>query len=295
MIWWLLTGVLVGAALTAGAGLLWVRRLLAARQRSHQQALRSQTRARNAERLAEIGTLTGGLAHEIKNPLSIMRINLQLLTEDMAEPASDRERRNARKVRTLTEQVDRLKEILDDFLQYAGRHELHAEPHDLNRVVEGLVDFFQPQAAQSKVRILASYAPAPLICRIDVELLKQALLNLFLNAQQAMADGGELIIRLRRAGASAQLDVIDTGIGIPADKRDHIFHAYWTNKPGGSGLGLPLVRRIVSEHDGTISFTSEVGKGTQFTIDLPLVEPPPDAAPASQPPEPAGPAPQSAG
>lgn len=267
---WFFTGLSTGVLLTALAGFWWARRILAARQRSRQQALRSQARARSAERLAEIGTLTGGLAHEIKNPLSTMNINLQLLAEDLADPADDRQRRSLNRVRTLSDQARRLKDILDDFLQYAGRHELHLQPRDLNKVIEEVIEFFRPQATQAKIRILPAYPDAPLICRLDVDLFKQAILNLFLNAQQAMPDGGELLVRLRRNGSVAEMDVTDTGIGIPIGKAGHVFEAYWSSKAGGSGLGLPLVRRIIHEHDGTITFTSEEGKGTQFTITLPL-------------------------
>jgi len=268
-----LAGLLTGLAAAALAGLLWARHAMRKLPDSYRHLQDSDQRAREAERLAEIGTLTGGLAHEIKNPLSTMKINLQLLAEEPHDPHDDRQRRGRRKIETLREQVTRLEDILADFLQYAGRHELHPADHDVNRVVSEIVDFFEPQASQSRIRILPAYADAPLVCRLDVDLVKQALLNLFLNAQQAMPDGGELLVRLRPEGPHAVVDVIDTGGGIPPAEAEKIFQAYWSTKPGGSGLGLPLVRRIVREHDGEITFTSEPGKGTQFTIRLPITEP----------------------
>jgi signal transduction histidine kinase len=269
---WFFAGLAAGILLTALAALWWMRRALRAVHRSHERLQRSNARARRAERLAEIGTLTGGLAHEIKNPLSTMKINLQLLGEDLAEPADDRQRRSLRRCQTLSEQVSRLEDILADFLQYAGRHELHPQPRDLNHLIEELVDFFEPQARQARIRILPSYSSGPLVCSVDVDLIKQALLNLFLNAQQAMPDGGELIVRLRRDERHAEVDVIDTGTGIAPEKADRIFEAYWSSKPGGSGLGLPLVRRVIEEHSGRITFTSAPGKGTQFTVRLPLAD-----------------------
>lgn len=111
-----------------------------------------------------------------------------------------------------------------------------------------------------------------MICRVDAEVLKQAFLNLFINATQAMDQGGELIIRSGVQGDQAQIDIIDTGPGINPDEQDKIFDAYYTTRTGGTGLGLPTCRRIIEEHDGHIELHSEPGKGTNFRVLLPLMK-----------------------
>jgi signal transduction histidine kinase len=256
-------GVLAGGPLWILLVRWWLRRAIrrtreiasAARQRGH---------------LVELGTLTGGLAHELKNPLSTIKVNLQLLREDLDSPgAGEAQRRWLRRLESVGEEVTRLQEVLDDFLRFAGKHELRRVPADVRRVLIDLSDFFSPQAAASGVRVSLFTPEEPLIASVDVDLLKQALLNLMINAQQAMTEGGELILRAGRSGTRVQIEVIDTGPGMPPDVAENIFRAYYTTKPGGTGLGLPTVNRIVREHDGQISVNSTPGKGTRFVITLP--------------------------
>jgi signal transduction histidine kinase len=231
---------------------------------------RLQRRARQAERLAELGTLTGGLAHEIKNPLSTVQLNIQLLQEDL-DPSNPAYSRIISRLGTVHREAGRLREILDDFLRYAGRIELDRKPIDLNHMLEELVDFFTPQAQVQRVQIRLRKHPTPVVASVDDRLLKQAVLNLMLNAVQAMsAAGGELILSVAPRGREAAIDVIDTGPGIAADVLDQIFHAYYTTKKGGTGIGLAMAKRIAEEHDGAITVRSEVGKGSDFTITVPL-------------------------
>ncbi|MHC4355138.1 MAG: ATP-binding protein, partial [Planctomycetota bacterium] len=109
----------------------------------------------------------------------------------------------------------------------------------------------------------------PLVCRLDADMLKQVILNLFINAQQAMSSGGELMIRTDRREDDAVIEISDTGSGIPADKLSHVFDAYYSSRPQGSGLGLPTAKKIVEAHNGSITVNSEPGKGTSFAIRLP--------------------------
>lgn len=251
-------GLLVGASLT---GLLAA--LLAAVARRRLVLL--ERRTRDAERLAELGTLTGGLAHEIKNPLSTVQLNLQLLQEDLGASNSVSPR-VLRRLATVKDETTRLRDILDDFLRYAGRIELERKPTELSSLLEELVDFLAPRAELQRVTLRLD-AP-PIEVPVDARLLKQALLNLMLNALQVMPNGGELMIRARAAGR-VTIEVTDTGPGIPPDDQRRIFDAYYSKRRGGTGLGLAMTRRIVQEHGGTIELYSEPGKGSTFRIHLP--------------------------
>lgn len=255
--WGLGLGVLGSVALGAMASVIAYRRFQ-----------RLNERTRRAERLAELGTLTGGLAHEIKNPLSTVQLNLQLLREDLPQDPSFS--RIVNRLATVQKETSRLREILDDFLRYAGKVELDRKPHDVNELLEELADFFAPQAQVNRVQLRLNRSTEPLTARIDERLIKQAILNLLINAVQAMPDGGEIILSARREGRLIVLDVIDTGRGLDAEAQRKLFEAYYSTKKGGTGLGLAITKRVIEEHGGRISVSSELGKGTDFRIELPL-------------------------
>jgi len=219
---------------------------------------------------SEIAQLAGGLAHEIRNPLSTMQLNLDLLAEDFAGSESQRDRRALQKIERVRKESQRLQNILEDFLRFVRVQKLRLAASDLNEVVDVLRDFHEGQASVQGVVIRSHYDPALPLIPLEVELFKQALLNLTLNALHAMPEGGELLLTTRREGDWAVLDVTDTGCGIPANQHAHVFDAFYSTRPGGSGLGLPTVRRIVEAHGGSISLESEPGKGTKFTIRLPI-------------------------
>ena len=257
-----LHGLFAGAGLTllvgAAAGYFAYRRLG-----------RLTERARQAERLAELGTLTGGLAHEIKNPLSTIQLNLQLIQEDLT-PGHPAYSRLAGRIAVCEKETSRLREILDDFLRYAGRMELDRKPVELNRLCEDLVDFMLPQAQVQKVKLRFKRTEDDVIVSADERLVKQAVLNLMINGLQAMPNGGEMILTVSRKGNEAAIDVIDTGPGIPPEALSKIFDAYYTTRKAGTGLGLAMTRRIAQEHGGRVLVTSEQGKGSDFSLRLPL-------------------------
>jgi signal transduction histidine kinase len=229
-----------------------------------------ERRTREAERLAELGTLTGGLAHEIKNPLSTVQLNLQLLMEDLL-PENPAYSRLISRLNIVQREASRLRDILDDFLRYAGKIELTRSPADLNVLLEELVDFFAPQAQLQKVQLRLKKSDDPVVAAVDVKLVKQAILNLMINALQAMpSGGGELILALSNVDSDAIIDVIDTGKGIAPDAIDKIFQAYYSTKKGGTGLGLAMAQRIIREHGGRIAVSSEVGRGSDFKVVLPI-------------------------
>lgn len=236
---------------------------------AYQRFVLLERRARQAERLAEIGSLTGGLAHEIKNPLSTVQLNLQLLHEDLL-PDNPAYSRIVSRLGTVQRETTRLRDILEDFLRYAGRLELDRKPTELNNLLEELVDFFVPQAQVHRVQLRLKKSPTPIAANIDPKLLKQAILNLMINAIQAMPEGGELILCVELRGREAYIEVTDTGTGIDPDILPKIFQAYYTTKRGGTGIGLAMTQRIVEEHGGKLHVDSEPTKGTRFSIFLPL-------------------------
>lgn len=260
----------------AGAGAAVV-----VRRRSRREAgAIERERARSAERMSELAAMAGGLAHEIKNPLSTIGMNAQLLDEAIAELPIDESEgaRIRRRLGTLTREIERLRGILSDFLEYAGELRLSPERADLNEIVAELADFFLPQAEREGIRLRVEPASGRLEAGVDTPHLKQAVLNLMLNATQAMAGGEdgrarELILRTgehRHAGRrELAIHVIDTGPGITPEQRARIFEPYFTTKRGGSGLGLPTTRRIVEAHGGRLELVSEAGRGTDFAILLP--------------------------
>jgi signal transduction histidine kinase len=159
--------------------------------------------------------------------------------------------------------------LLDDFLKLVGGHDITSTARDVNEVVGQLVEFFTPRAEALGIQMRMSLSDEPLVCQVDEALLKQALLNLCLNAQQAMPDGGELMVQTLFDGAWVQIEVTDTGVGIDPEVKAQLFKPFFSTKKGGSGLGLSLTRRIIAEHGGTISVQSEPGKGSRFTVRLP--------------------------
>jgi signal transduction histidine kinase len=239
---------------------------------------------RHLQELEELSKLTGALAHEIKNPLSTIKINLKLIKEELessnfaelgrigAGGESQRLTRALRKIAVIQKEADRLEHILDSFLRYIRRTELQLAMVDISELVGDMVDFYSPQACSHSITIRQSLHKKPLVCRVDADMLKQAILNLFINAQQAMSSGGELIIRTSSQNKEAVIQISDTGSGIAPEKLPHIFDAYHSFRPQGSGLGLPTAKKIIEAHNGTIAVDSELGKGTSFTIKLPLTE-----------------------
>ena len=218
---------------------------------------------------AEIAQLAGGLAHEIRNPLSTMSLNLDLLAEDFQAPETPRDRRVLQKIERLRKESQRLQNILEDFLRFALVQDLRLEPADLNAIVDDMRDFCEPQASTRGIVIRTQYADELPEARLDVDLFKQALLNLILNAEHAMPDGGELILQTQREGRWIVLDVTDTGLGMTEEVRARVFDAFYSTRPGGSGLGLPTTRKIVEAHGGTIRVESVPGKGSRFSVRLP--------------------------
>ena len=261
----LAVGLVAGAAAAAiVAGVL--------ARRAKRRALDSERRARDAEHLAYIGTLAGGLAHEIRNPLSTLSLNVQLLHEDLERPGHPMEPRLARRFETLEQEAGRLQQILDDFLNLAGKHEVRLVAQPLNTILEDVLGFYADRLQRSGIQVRTNLAEGLPPVKMDRDRLKQALANLILNAEAAMTDGGDLMIATEGQRRGVRLHITDTGSGIAWEDLDRIFQPYYSTRAGGTGLGLPTVKRIVTEHKGALEVHSEVGRGTRFTIDLPAAE-----------------------
>ena len=229
-----------------------------------------------SDELAELATLAGGLAHEIRNPLSTLKLNLQLLAEDWRNEADDDpdlRRRSLNRLGILQAEAERLDRILDDFLRLVTRRELSTAPHNVNDVVARMVEFYGPQASSGAIQLRTALHDAPLYGRLDPDLFKQAILNVFLNAQEAMPDGGELIVRTAPGlDDTVRVDITDTGVGMEPEQAAKAVRAYYSTKKSGSGLGLAMTRRILDQHDGTLEIESEPGKGTNVIFRIPRSE-----------------------
>lgn len=238
--------------------------------------------AGRAETYAEFAALVGSLAHEIRNPLSSIRLNMELLAEDFETPLGDRQtqardRRARAKIDLVRQECDRLQRLLDDFLDFARQERLELEPGSLNDEVGQLLDFFQPRATEAGVELVRFLDPELPAVRIDRETLRSAVLNLLINAVQAMEAGGQLVVRTRPAGLGVLLELIDTGPGMDPETLAKAFRAFYSTKQGGSGLGLPTSRKIIEAHRGSIDIETAPGRGTKVAIWLPA---PPRLAPA---------------
>jgi len=219
-----------------------------------------------ADRLAALSRISGGVAHEVKNPLNAILLHVEVARAKLAhgdtalEPQMD----------IISSEILRLDRVVKTFLDFTRPVELNLANMPLDEFVRDLVDLARPQAGASGIRVVDERKAEGVEVRIDRDLLKQAVLNIVVNAIEAMPAGGELRLESSASGDTAKICVSDTGPGIPPDLREKIFRLYFTTKQKGSGIGLAMAFRIVQLHDGTIDFTSEPGKGTAFCIRLPI-------------------------
>lgn len=221
-------------------------------------------------RYAELAALAGSLAHEIKNPLSVIRMNMDLLAEDLAEPQTPKERRTLAKIEMVSRQCTRLETLLNDFLRFNKVNRLELRLGSLNEQIERVLDLFQAQAVDCDIEVVRFLDPDLPSILLNAETLQAALVNLVKNALEATSAGGQLTVRTRVTRLGVALDLIDTGVGMDERTAMRMFDAFYTTKSGGSGLGLPTARRIIEAHGGRISVHSEVNVGTQFTLEFPM-------------------------
>jgi len=221
---------------------------------------------RRTEKLAGLGTLAAGIAHEIKNPLAALSIHEQLLEESLPSPAPQKARKY---LEVIHSEIHRLRGIVDKYVSFARPNTVERSPVALESVLDAVLALVEPECRKQKIGVFREgFLDPPSKYLIDEGQIQQALLNIVINAIQAMEKGGSLKCKLGRAGNFATICVEDTGLGIHPDIRDRIFDPFYTTRQGGTGLGLYLTQRIVSEHKGYINVESN-GSGTAFTIGLP--------------------------
>ena len=217
-----------------------------------------------ATRLAAISRITGGVAHEIKNPLNAIVLRLDLLRERLGEP----EEELLQEIDLLSKEVRRLDRVVKTFLTFSRPVEVRLQDLDLAALAREVTELMTPQGKLSGVGMtFESHAPA--LIRGDSDLLKQAVLNLVTNALEATPSGGGVHVSVSNGDGRARLEIADTGPGIPSELRDKVFQLYFTTKKQGSGIGLALTYRAVQLHNGTIDYSSEAGQGTTFRLEFP--------------------------
>lgn len=242
--------------------------------------LELERRVRVADKLAGLHTLSAGVAHELRNPLSAIDLNLHLLEEELrgnsALPAVQ-----DKYLRVLNAETRRLSSILDNFMKFARPGSVPLNTIDTHRLVSHIVSLLQYEAQDRQIRLLTSeQEPLPSLIGDETE-LSQVLVNVLVNAFQAMPQGGECRVTVRGVDSGphvwVELTVQDSGVGIRAEDLSRLFEPFYTTKTGGSGLGLAIAYRIVQDHQGTISVTSHPGAGTTVVLRLPAVAAAPGA------------------
>jgi len=224
-----------------------------------------------SESYSELAELAGGFIHDIKNHLSTFALNLQLLSEDFQSPQTPCERRAHTRIERLQNQCQRLVDLSNDFLRFASVQHLNLTSNHLNEVIEEMIDFFLPTATVANIDVRSFVSHDLPMVSIDRELFKQVLLNMMINAEQAMPDGGKILFQAQSIGSHIELSVIDTGKGVAPEHLEKLFKPFFTTKAGGTGLGLATARRILEVQGGSIDVQSELGHGTCFRLRLPIV------------------------
>lgn len=215
------------------------------------------------DRLASVGELTSGIAHEIRNPLAGIKTTAQALSEEI--PANDH---RSAYISKIIMEIDRLNKLLLNFFDFAKPKAPFVRACDVKRVIEDTVYIVRDTAKGGNIRIMEFYPTNTIRINADPGMIQQVLMNVFINAVQAMSGGGRMEVHLIEKDSRIQIEVRDTGKGIPENIRSKIFDPFFTTKPKGIGLGLSISYRIVKMHSGSITFNSSL-KGTKFTITLP--------------------------
>ncbi|MEE8282182.1 MAG: ATP-binding protein [candidate division NC10 bacterium] len=218
-------------------------------------------------KLTALGRLTSGVAHEVKNPLNAMMIHLEILKEKLDVPPEQVQQ----SLEVIGSEIRRLDRVVQGFLKFIRPEELSLKLLDVNALLKDVVALLETEWQKDGIRFAFQFDPILPLMAADEELLRQAFLNILLNACQAMPTGGTVAISTEQEGDEiVRVSIADTGVGIPPEDIDKIFHLYYTTKPGGSGIGLSLVYRVAQMHDGSIEVSSKVGRGTTMVVRLPV-------------------------
>lgn len=234
-----------------------------------------------SRRMAAIGRLTSGVGHEVKNPINAIVVHLELLRSKMTGDTGAE-----RHLEIIQSEIHRLDRVVQTLVDFSRPVELQLKDQDLRSIILSVLMLSSAEMETRRINVISDLPDHAVSVRVDADLLKQALLNVVLNGAQAMSDGGELAVRLTEDARAAVLKVEDHGEGIPSEIRDRIFDLYFTTKRGGSGIGLAMTYRILQLHHGQLDVESKVGKGSTFTLRIPVIPTPePEARPGLRGPE----------
>ncbi|HUR36942.1 MAG TPA: ATP-binding protein [Terriglobales bacterium] len=221
-----------------------------------------------SRRLAALGRLTSGVAHEVKNPINAIVVHLELLRQKLehADPNAQRH------MDVIGSEIRRLDRVVQQLVDFTRPMDLRLAEVDLRRLLEDVLMLASPDAERHGVHVLRNIADEPLPVKIDPDLVKQAVLNVMINGMQAMANGGNLTISASRDDGNINVEITDEGGGIPPEIREKIFNLYFTTKKGGTGIGLAMAYRVMQLHNGSMEFDTVVGQGTRFKLCFPASE-----------------------
>lgn len=270
MILWV-AGLAAGAVAGFAAGyMVGTRKVRAEAQKQVDRAIQNEQETR----ATLLGTIGGGLGHELKTPLSTLQVNLQLLHEEWSSPQTDREQRSRRKIEALQRSAQKIEQIVRAFVRFAKEAKPKPEATEINDFVREILEKDLPEILNARnqmgeIRVSYDLESGLPSVALDRALLRQVLTNLLSNAVESIEGQGTVTLATRTAGDRVEITITDTGSGVPDDLRDRIWDVYFTTKPSGIGLGLPIARRIVEAHGGTIRLESADG-GTRFVISLPV-------------------------
>ena len=249
-----------------------INRMAEAIQGRDAQLSAQQEQLLHRERLATVGKLSAQITHELRNPLSSIGLNSELLKEELSVTQGAPDLEGARDLLTnIIREVERLREITEEYLRFARLPRPERVPVDLNHAAAELLEFVRSEMQQADVRIRLDEDRAALPAFVDPNQVRAALLNLLRNAREAMPEGGHVVLRVRSLGGHATLEVIDDGPGVPDDLKDRLFEPFFSTKPQGTGLGLSMVRKIMDAQGGEVFIESTPGKGTTVRLQMPLV------------------------
>jgi len=219
-----------------------------------------------SRRMAAIGRLTSGVGHEVKNPINAIVVHLELLKTKLGTNGSP----SNRHLEVIDSEIHRLDRVVQTLVDFSRPVEVKLVEYDLRHVVADVVTLAAAEMSTRQVDLTSQLPDYPLTAKVDVDLLKQALLNVVQNGAQAMPEGGKLEVMLLEEGKFAIIQVQDQGAGISEELREKIFDLYFTTKKGGSGIGLAMTYRILQLHHGSIDVQSELGRGSVFQLRIPL-------------------------
>jgi len=221
------------------------------------------------QRLAYIGTLAAGLAHEIRNPLNSIRMNVELIEGELTARGEAQDSPSAVRLGRIRREADQLNGILDEFLAFARPPRMQLVATDLSQYLNDLLDFFAPECREHDVAVRRDFADDPYPVRIDPAQFKHVILNLLKNAVEAIGEHGEITVATAELEREVTIRIADNGGGLAPENAEKVFEVFFSTKERGTGLGLAIARRIVEEHGGQLELDNRPGLGAAFVIHLP--------------------------